>query len=585
MQQYIKLFMLVFLGFFQSVVAQKKDKDSIIGTETVTVVKAYKPTVADAFKIKSAPVINDSIVLKKKKIDYTIFSIPVASTFAPAKGKAATVDKVAPPVLFNSYASLGFGTYDNALAELYTSRSINRDERLDLGLTHHSSRGQIDSIALNNDFYDTKLVAAYAKSDTDLDWGLNLGLQHQLYNWYGVPLGNLTDQQIEDLDSKQNYFNAEISGHINLEDTYFERGEALVRRFFDATKSAENRAMIKGIAAFPVQDENIKINVKLDYLGGSFKNADVNSVENLAGSNYRFFQAGFGPSIEIIRDDLTLNLGANLVYGLDAENSDSNFYIYPNITASYRVLDEIVIAYGGIQGELLQNSYYDFVEENPFVSPTLEVQPTDQKYNAYAGIKGQLIPNLSYNLRASYKTENRKPLFKWNPLNSFRDDDKAYTYRNSFEVFYDDVKTLGVFGELNVDIKRNFSLGVNAEAFTYSTETDRPAWNLPKFTSSAFMDYQITEKWYLGASLFYMGERDDLLSEVVQNTPQDNFPSEEISLNAFWDINAHLGYRFNNQLSIFLKGNNLSNSNYQRWANYPVQGLQVIAGATYKFDF
>ena len=53
MQQYIKLFMLVFLGFFQSVVAQKKDKDSIIGTETVTVVKAYKPTVADAFKIKS----------------------------------------------------------------------------------------------------------------------------------------------------------------------------------------------------------------------------------------------------------------------------------------------------------------------------------------------------------------------------------------------------------------------------------------------------------------------------------------------------------------------------------------------------
>jgi outer membrane receptor protein involved in Fe transport len=81
-----------------------------------------------------------------------------------------------------------------------------------------------------------------------------------------------------------------------------------------------------------------------------------------------------------------------------------------------------------------------------------------------------------------------------------------------------------------------------------------------------------------------MGERDDLLSEVVQNTLPQNFPSEVITLNAFWDVNAHLGYRFNNQLSVFVKGNNLTNSNYQRWANYPVQGLQVIAGATYKFD-
>lgn len=585
MQSYIKLFTLVFLVFFQSILAQEKNKDSIIGTETITVVKAYKPTIADAFKIKSVPVINDSIVLKKKHINYTIFSVPVASTFTPAKGKAATVDRKPPPVLFNSFASLGFGTYDNALAEFYTSRSINRDERLDIGLTHHSSRGQIDSIALNNDFYDTKLTAGYAKSDTNLDWGTNLGLQHQQYNWYGVPLGSLSDQQIADIDSRQNYFNAEITGHINMEDSYFERGEVLVRRFWDATKSAENRAMLKGIGNFPIQDENIIMKLKVDYLGGSFQNASVNSVENLGGINYSLFQAGIGPSIQIIRDDLAINLGANVVFGLDAENSDSNFYVYPDVTASYRVLDEIVIAYGGIQGELIQNSFYDFVEENPFVSPTLIIQPTDQQYNAYAGVKGQLLSNLSYNVNVSYKTENRKPLFRWNPLNNLREDDKGYTYRNSFEVFYDDVKTLGVFGELNLNIKRNFSLGVNAEAFNYNTETDRPAWNLPKFTSSLFMDYQITDKWFFGASVFYMGERNDLLSEVVQNITPDNFPSEVISLNAFWDVNANLGYRFNNQLSIFVKGNNLTNSNYQRWANYPVQGLQVIAGATYKFDF
>lgn len=583
MQSYIKVVMLVFLGCCQSVFAQKKD--SIIGTETVTVVKAFKPTIADAFKLKSMPVINDSIVLRKKAINYTIFSVPVASTFTPAKGKAATVDRIPPPELFNSFASLGFGTYDNALAEFYTSRTISRNERLSLGLTHHSARGQIDSIALNNDFYDTKLAASYAKSDTDLDWGVNLGLQHQLYNWYGVPLGNLSEQQLSEIDSQQNYFNAELTGHINIEDSYFERGEALIRRFWDATQSGENRAMLKGVASIPFRDELIRVNAKVDYLGGSFKNASLNNVENTPEINYSLFQAGIGPSIQIVRDDLTLNLGANVVLGLDTENSETNFFIYPDVTASYRVFDETLIAYGGIQGALIQNSYYDFVAQNPFVSPTLSIQPTDQKYNAYAGAKGQLLPSLSYNIRASYKTENRAPLFLWNPLNNFRSDDKGYIYRNSFQVFYDDIKTLGLFGELNVDIKRNFSLGVNAEFFNYNTETDRPAWNLPEFTSSLFMDYQITDKWFAGASIFYMGQRDDLLSEAVQNTLPQNFPSEEITLNAFWDVNAQIGYRFNNQLSLFVKGNNLTDSNYQRWANYPVQGLQVIAGATYKFDF
>jgi len=68
------------------------------------------------------------------------------------------------------------------------------------------------------------------------------------------------------------------------------------------------------------------------------------------------------------------------------------------VTASYRVVEDNVIAYGGIEGKLRQNSYYDLVAENPFVSPTLEIQPTDQQYDAYIGLKGQLLPNLGYNL-------------------------------------------------------------------------------------------------------------------------------------------------------------------------------------------
>ncbi|MBT8385068.1 MAG: TonB-dependent receptor, partial [Bacteroidia bacterium] len=67
--------------------AQVKKKDTL-GTEVINVVKPYTPTVSDAFKIKSAPEINDEQISKKKAIKYAIFSFPVASTFTPAKGTA-----------------------------------------------------------------------------------------------------------------------------------------------------------------------------------------------------------------------------------------------------------------------------------------------------------------------------------------------------------------------------------------------------------------------------------------------------------------------------------------------------------------
>ena len=50
-------------------------------------------------------------------------------------------------------------------------------------------------------------------------------------------------------------------------------------------------------------------------------------------------------------------------------------------------------------------------------------------------------------------------------------------------------------------------------------------------------------------------------------------------------MNEQKGYRINDQLAIFARGNNLANNQYQRWANFRVQSLQVLGGIAYKFDF
>ena len=132
-----------------------------------------------------------------------------------------------------------------------------------------------------------------------------------------------------------------------------------------------------------------------------------------------------------------------------------------------------------------------------------------------------------------------------------------------------------------MDVNRNFRLGINGEVFSYNTENENEAWNLPAAKASLNADYQITEKWYTGANIFYVGERKD----EYRATTLENIEPAIITLDSYVDANAHLGYRFNDRLSAFVKGSNLFSNNYQKWMDFDVQGIQILAGVTYKFDF
>ena len=569
--KYILLIVILFNCLFAS--AQDRKKDTI-DTDVVNVVKPYTPTISDAFKIKETPSLSDSSALKKKPIKYNIFSIPVASTFTPAKAKAATVDREKSVKLYDNYASLGVGSYTTVLGEVYLNHELSRDEYVGGYFSHHSSQGEIDDVNFDNNFSETGLKAHYTKQERDFNWNVEGGFQLQRFNWYGVP-----DQSIETFDVDNNYHAIDFGGNINFEDSFIENASVLYRRFGDSNDSGENRFVMNSEFEFPVAGETISTELKIDYLGGAFSRNYFSD----DGIDYGNINFGLSPSYQLIRDDLTVNIGLRLVYLNNTEADDSDFFVYPNVTASYRLVEDIMIAFGGIEGGLIQNSYYDFAQANPFVSPTLFVAPTDQSYNISAGLKGKLSSNVNYSVSGHYQADNNRALFKANPSTDVATE--KYQFLNSFGVVYDDVNTFSVAGELNVDINRNFKLGLKAQYFSYSVDEQEEAWNLPDIEASAFLDYQIDQHWFAGASVFYVGERKDVSGLFISNGQASNFITFPVSLNSFFDANAHLGYKINNQLSAFVKGNNLVGQNYNRWLNYPVQGIQFLAGATYQFDF
>ncbi|MGB5942778.1 MAG: TonB-dependent receptor [Leeuwenhoekiella sp.] len=578
MQKSIYTMLFILLASFGF--SQEKDN---LGTEVVNVVKPYTPEIGDAFKIKSTPTLNDSVNTAKKKVTYGIFSVPVASTFVPEAGQAAEVEKEERVKLYDSYATLGFGTYTSALAEFYTNFELDRDKNLGLYLNHNSSQGGIPDAIVDDFFYDTRLNAKFSSYDRDIDWNAELDLDHEVYNWYGVDDAfSSTEDIYSQIDPTHSFIGVGLSGGVELPDAIIEKATARVRFFSDSYESSEFRAVVMPKAGFSIGDEMLNLDLKMDYVTGSFDR----NYSNSQPLEYGTLITSLSPSLQVLRDDLTLNLGLTGALAMDSQSSESTVKVYPNITASYRVADELLIAYAGLEGQLMQNSYEQFVSENPFVSPTLAgISPTDESYNFYLGAKGKLTSTLGYNLRGGYSAENNKALFKANPR--FEDSDgnlgnENYQYGNSFNVVYDDVKILNFFGELNFDLNTNLKLRLNGEVFSYSTDSQAEAWNLPTAKASFFADYQIDENWFAGVTLYMMSERkdvDDITGPFIMPQPAT------VTIDGFFDANAHAGYRINEQLSIFARVNNALGNNYQRWFNYPVQGFQALAGATYKFDF
>jgi hypothetical protein len=580
----------LFLLFTAVQFSMAQIKEGTIGSEVVNIVKPYTPTISDAFKVKETPVLQDEEEQKKETIQYRIFSFPVASTFAPSKGKAAAVDPAKKEKIYDNYATLGFGNYGTANAELFVTKSISNSSYFGAMLRHLSSQGGIKDAALEDKYATTNVDVTYGVRERNLSWNLDLGFKNQMFNWYGLPNYSLfTDAIIQNIDSKQNYNAIAVGGKVNLKNSFFKQASTQFKHFSDAFGSAENHFFIKPQFDFKVMNQIVNTDFVFDYVGGDFERRIdlINSAYNYSSLNF-----GFSPSIFYQQDDLSVQVGASVFYAALNRNTigmplnKNSIYMYPNIKASYKLVGDILVAYAGAEGGLQQNSYADFVDENPFVSPTLFVVPTDTKYDIYAGLKGKLANTIAFNASASFVNQADKALFQSNKFDVTATNTEGYAYGNSFRVVYDNVKTIRLFGELKTEFSKNISFGINGTFSSYSTDAEAEAWNLPQLKLGSSLAYSINEKWYAGAQVFYVGQRKDLIS---MQSDADVFPpifSDQIlTLNAYFDINAHVGYKYNSRLSAYLKGNNLANQQYDRWANFPVQGIQVLLGANYKFDF
>ena len=548
--------------------SQTRVQDSI-DTQVVTIVKPYTPKISDAFKLKQAP----SIMVSEdsqKSIKYTIFSIPVASTFTPAKGNSIGLKKFKKEKLFQNYTSIGLGNYGTVLGNLFLNHKMGRGETLGGHVEHHSSQGGIHGLQLEDSFSNNTVQVNYAKTLKTFIWTTDLAYARQAINWYGLPYPTTFS-----INSKQVYSELSLSSDVQFTKGVFQIGSIDFQRFSDAYGSQEYRLEADSSLQLNIFNQSINTNLSIDYLNGEFNQNYLNPEQNSYG-NTLFSVA---PSYKYSHGDLAVSVGVRAAFLIDSNRDINKFYIYPNIEASYSVVNSIVLAYAQVKGDLIQNTYSDFAQINPFISLTLEIRPSSTPYKLIVGSKGKLSESIAYDLNGSYSKQNDKALFRSNTILNLSALTN-YNQGNSFGIVYDDVDVFNASGALEFDMSEKLMLRLKGDLYKYSSNLEPTVWNLPNFEASLFLDYQISDKWTLVGTFFYYGARQD-------STTNDSLLSETTNetLDSFFDANFQLDYQVSSQWGAFLKVNNMTNSNYSRWNHYPVQGFQILGGASYKFDF
>lgn len=566
---------LIFTGTALFSQTTKEEEDRLNGG-TITVVKAYDPSVADAFKVKSVPQSNDTTKINKKAVTYSIFSVPVASTFTPAKGKLSRLKPRQRPNYYDNYARLGSGNYGNIIAEFAGNIEVDKDSDFGVFVNHNSSFGGINEVLLDDSYSDSALDLSYGHRSRNASFGITGGARYQRANLYGIyePLNvQFAGQNPDDSDVNVSYLSYGLSGNVDFFDSVFKQLEVKIMGLSSSEDASEYRARVMPKLVFDVEDIEVGLGLEVDYLTGTFNTQGLRPAQ----TDYSYVSFNVNPKINLYDDDYKLELGAMVNYLGDVEASEGELNFYADINASYRLLDDTVIAFTQILGGQDMNSLQQFADENVFLAPAIDIKPTNRVIDAQLGLKGKISNNLGYKIYGGYMKQNDR-YFYTKDTGAVLIVAEGATLGDAFYTQYGDLATTFFGGSLSVDVSSKFNLTASGKSMTYEVTNgpnfENTASQLPDFTADITGAYKINDKLDVGTTVYFVGERD-----VYRN----GLGVE--SLDSFIDLNLDVNYKINSRLTAFLRGNNLTGGNYQYYLDYPVQDLQVLGGAVYKFDF
>ncbi|NOX85611.1 MAG: hypothetical protein GXO86_06565, partial [Chlorobi bacterium] len=524
--------------------------------EQVTIVGTYDPSINQAYKINTKPTLPE-FNFQTGQFEFQSLDIrqPTRITLKPLKPAAVRVNRK--ETVYNNYLKAGIGSWLTPMVDFVHGSSKKGNHNLNIRLFHISSYKNIPDYS-PSPFSNTLAAVGYDKTSGKTIISLGAKYEMNTNRYYGF---NPDTYPFVNKDKLKQMFNL-IKGNVgfrsnNKKADKFEYDINLSSYYyFDKYQTTETDVNLDYDLA-----KAFKVTRKLDYqhLGAegvinySINKDTLNRLNNMLATFIPYFKARYGI--------ISFKAGLNFTY---LNWDKGHFYFYPILDVNVTLIKEALTLYAGVDGEPVKNSFLKMSTENPWVISVVPVSWQNNQFDVYGGFRGNIARSFGFNLKAGWLKFKNMAFF----VNT-GDFFGAGPY-NKFTVEFDDGSLFTVSGELSYTLKDNLKLWLSGEYNIYSLDTLAQPWHKPLSIITFGGSYLIAKKVFVWTELFSYGKRYALIK-----TP---YPSQGILLEGFFDINLGVTYYITKDLSVFLNGTNLLNWNYERFYNYPVQGLEIMGG-------
>lgn len=528
-------------------------------TQQIEVVRAYKPVLADALKIRRNPDLTD-IKPTTPKITYNLLDKRLELNTDIRELQIQKIRKLSTEELKNNYAKIGLGNLGTTLAQL--NLATGQDQALQAGFNfnHLAQKGK-----LNQQNTSQQTASVYGKSIGDKLVLLgNLQYNRRTNYFYGIDemqtFSNLNPQQQK----------------INL----FEANAQIYKRLF--ASDSNQLAFASKINAYHLNNifNGIENNVTLS--AGASKNLQkfqggANVVVDITNTKDINYQLGnhlvkLNPYIKLDGDRFKLTAGLNYV---NEFGTNQRIHIFPNASIDYVLIADYLTLFGQLNGDVYKTRVKDLVAQNPFLNVNPRIKNTVEKLNISGGVRGTILPNVGF-----------KAMVKSTSVSDFQYFLNNIDEKQKFDIAYDDANILNFTGEINAKFSDNFSLDTKADFNQYTLSKQAYAWFNPALKLNTTASVKITEKVKLEADFYYQSLTKALVlnyPDPLAFSPPGYNPNTITTLPSFVDIGLGINYAYNKKFSAFAKANNLLNKQYQQFLYYPNFGLNVLGGISYSF--
>ncbi len=273
-------------------------------------------------------------------------------------------------------------------------------------------------------------------------------------------------------------------------------------------------------------------------------------------------------SIFTIQPSIELNKwNSSIKVGVKPSFTTNEFALFPLVQFSKKLNDTNYLLVANWQTILTNNNYASLNLINPWIAAPSSIKITTQEKKA-VDLFINASKRLQYSFGLSLNDYRNIPFF--NRINNVKPQFFGLQFQPIFE--YRAI-TLELVTTLRYQISDQFLLKGNAKYIQFnSIKENTNAWGILPLNLNGDLSWYPSKKWSIEGSVQYWS------GASFQNEAENAYDLKNTLV-----LNASFNYQLTNHLKAWAKAENLLDKKYQRWAEYPSLGVQLIAGIVYSF--